>query len=43
VGAAIETVVQELKQRGFDFEKRVIAQKPGIWWCDAEVGSLAAC
>lgn len=43
VGAAIEAILQELKQRGFDFEKRVIARKPGIWWCDAEVGSIPAC
>jgi hydrogenase maturation protease len=43
VGAAIEAILQELKQRGFNFEKRVIARKPGIWWCDPEVGSIAAC
>jgi hydrogenase maturation protease len=43
VAAAIEAILQELQERGFDFEKRVIAQKPGIWWCNAEGGSITAC
>jgi len=43
VGAAIEAILQELEQHGFDFEKRVIAQKPGIWWCEAEAGRVHVC
>lgn len=43
IGAAIEAILHELEQRGFDFEKREIANKPGIWWCDANVGSMAPC
>jgi hydrogenase maturation protease len=43
IGAAIETILQELALRGFDFEKRAVAQKAGIWWCEAELGSVAPC
>lgn len=43
IGAAIEAVLNELTRRGFDFEKRLIAQKPGVWWCEVELGSIAAC
>jgi hydrogenase maturation protease len=43
VGAVIEVILHELQKRGFDFEKRMIAQKPGIWWCDENAGSVAAC
>ncbi len=43
VAAAIEAILQELQQCGFDFEKRAIAQKPGIWWCEAELRSIAVC
>jgi hydrogenase maturation protease len=42
VGRAIDAILQELARRGFDFEKRVIAQKPGIWWCEAELGPIRA-
>lgn len=43
VGAAIEAILHELEQRGFDFEKRMTAQDPGIWWADANAGNVAAC
>jgi hydrogenase maturation protease len=42
VSAAIKTILEELGRRGFDFEKRLIARKPGIWWCEPELGSIAA-
>jgi hydrogenase maturation protease len=42
IGTASEAVLEELARRGFDYEKRLIAQKPGIWWCEAELGSTAA-
>lgn len=42
VGPAIEAILHELEQRGFDSEKRMIAGKPGIWWCDAALGNFAA-
>lgn len=43
VGVATEEVLEELTLRGFDFERRLVAQKPGIWWCEAELGGIAAC
>ena len=43
IGAAIKAVLQELTRRGFGFEKRAVAQTPGIWWCEAELGKLATC
>jgi len=43
VGAAIRAILEELARRGFDFEKRIVAQTPGIWWCEAELGKLATC
>jgi hydrogenase maturation protease len=42
VAAAIKAILGELTRCGFDFEKRLIAQRPGIWWCEAELGSIAA-
>lgn len=43
VVAAIKAILEELTRRGFDFEKRAVAEKPGIWWCEPELGSMAAC
>ncbi len=43
IGTAIEAILEELTQRGFEFEKRAAAEKPGIWWCDTEPGKLATC
>lgn len=41
LGRVMEAVLHELKQHGFGFKRRTIAQKPGIWWCEAELGSVA--
>jgi len=41
VGTAIEAILGELALRGFDFEKRLIAQKPEIWWCDTQYERVA--
>jgi hydrogenase maturation protease len=43
VAAAIKAILEELTRHGFDFKKRAVAEKPGIWWCEPELGSIAAC
>jgi hypothetical protein len=32
VGRAIDAILQELKRLGFDFQKRLLPNQPGIWW-----------
>jgi hydrogenase maturation protease len=43
IGAAMNAILEELAQHGYAFEKRVIAQKPGIWWCETGLGSTPTC
>ncbi len=43
IAAAIDAILQELDRLGFEFEKRALPLEPGIWWCDADFGSIASC
>jgi hydrogenase maturation protease len=43
VGEAIETILSEMKRLGFGFKRRLTIQKPDLWWCDTNSGSVACC
>ncbi len=43
VGEAVNAILGELKRLDFDFEKRVAAKPPNIWWDNAEVENVAPC
>lgn len=32
VGKAMDAILQELRQLGFDFQKKLSPNEPGIWW-----------
>jgi hydrogenase maturation protease len=34
VGAAIDAILQELQRLGFNYQKKVSPDEPGIWWSD---------